>query len=125
MTPSLRGIFAPVTTPFADNGELDRAGFERNIRAHMQHGLRGVVVTGSTGEAPLLDERERESLIEWARQHVPSDRLLIAGGGSESTRTTIRLAESAAEGGGGAVLVGAPRECRRAWAAGGVRGARG
>lgn len=108
MTLALSGVFAPVITPFRKDGELDRSAFEHNARAHMQAGLRGLVVTGSTGEAPLLDERERESLVEWARQHVPSDRLLIAGVGSESTRTTMRLAESAAERGVDAVLVVAP-----------------
>ncbi len=105
---SLRGIFGPVTTPFAENGELDRAAFERNVRAHVQHGLRGVVVAGSTGEAALLDERERESLVEWARQHVPGDRVLVAGAGAESTRTTLVYAGRAAERGADAVLVVAP-----------------
>jgi 4-hydroxy-2-oxoglutarate aldolase len=108
MTLALKGIFAPVITTFGDDGELDRPAFEHNVRAHMAAGLRGVVVTGSTGEAPLLDERERESVMEWARQHVPSDRMLIAGIGSESTRTTTRLAERAGERGVDAVLVVAP-----------------
>ena len=108
MTIALRGIFAPVTTPFAENGELDRPGFEHNVRAHLQHGLRGIVVAGSTGEAPLLDERERESLVEWARPHVAGDRLLLAGVGAESTRATLMHAERAAERGVDAVLVVAP-----------------
>lgn len=108
MTLSLRGVFAPVTTPFLENGELDRSGFEHNVRAHLQHGLRGIVVTGSTGEAPFLDERERESLVEWARPHVEGDRVLIAGVGAESTRTTLRFAEHAAERGVDAVMVVAP-----------------
>jgi dihydrodipicolinate synthase/N-acetylneuraminate lyase len=83
MTLALRqgGIYAPVITPFGKDGELDRAAFEHNVRAHMQHGLNGVVVTGSTGEAPLLDERERDSLIEWSRPLVTGDRLVIAGVG--------------------------------------------
>lgn len=108
MTLSLHGIFAPVITPFLQNGELDRSGFEQNVRAHLQHGLRGIVVTGSTGEAPFLDERERESLVEWARPHVAGDRVLIAGVGAESTRTTLRYAEHAAERGVDAVMVVAP-----------------
>lgn len=108
MTRMLSGIFAPVITPFKSDGELDRSAFEHNVKAHMSAGLRGVVVTGSTGEAPLLDERERESVMEWARQHVPSDRVLIAGIGSESTRTTLRLADRAGERGVDAVLVVAP-----------------
>lgn len=108
MSLSLRGVFAPVTTPFGADGELDRAGFEHNLRAHMEAGLEGVVVCGSTGEAPLLDAFERERLIEWARPHVGGDRLLIAGVGTESTRTTLEFAERGAERGVDAVLVVAP-----------------
>lgn len=108
MTLSLHGVFAPVITPFLENGELDHSGFEHNVRAHLQHGLRGIVVAGSTGEAPFLDERERESLMEWARPHVAGDRVLIAGVGAESTRTTLRFAEHAAERGVDAVMVVAP-----------------
>jgi len=108
MTLALRGIFAPVTTPFAATGELDRQGFEHNVRTHLAQGLRGIVVAGSTGEAPMLDEHERELLVEWARPHVAGDRLLIAGVGAESTRTTLTYAERAAERGVDAVLVVAP-----------------
>lgn len=104
----LSGIFAPVITPFKADGELDRSGFEHNVRAHIQAGVRGVVVAGSTGEAPLLDERERESICEWARQHVPTDRMLLAGVGAESTRTTLNFADRAGERGVDAILVVAP-----------------
>ena len=108
MTVSLTGVFAPVTTPFLENGSLDRGAFEQNVRAHLKNGLRGVVVTGSTGEAPLLDEREREQLVEWARPHVAGDRLLLAGVGAESTKTTLLYADRASERGVDAVLVVAP-----------------
>jgi 4-hydroxy-2-oxoglutarate aldolase len=105
---SLKGVIAPLVTPFKADGELDRTAFERNVAAHVKVGLRGVVVAGSTGEAALLDEREREQLMDWARSHVPNDRLVIAGVGAESTRTTIRFADSAAERGADALLVVAP-----------------
>ena len=108
MSLSLRGVFAPVTTPFGRDGELDRKAFESNVAAHMSAGLKGVVVTGSTGEAAYLDERERESLVEWARAQVRGDRLLIVGVGAESTRSTLKYAESASERGADAVLVVAP-----------------
>ncbi len=108
MRQALRGVYGPVTTPFRADGELDRAAFESNARAHMQQGLAGLVVAGSTGEAALLDEREREQLVEWARPHVGSDRLLIAGVGAESTRTTLKFADNAAERGVDAALVVAP-----------------
>ena len=110
MTIRLEGIFAPVITPFtaAGGGALDRAGFERNVRAHMAAGLAGAVVTGSTGEAPLLDEGERDSLLEWSRPLITGGRLLIAGIGAESTRATIARARRAADRGADAALVVAP-----------------
>lgn len=108
MSVDLQGVFGPVTTPFRADGELDRVAFESNVATHIRQGLRGVVVSGSTGEAALLDEREREQLVEWARPHVPKSGLLIAGVGAESTRTTLRHASTAAQRGADAVLVVAP-----------------
>jgi 4-hydroxy-2-oxoglutarate aldolase len=108
MSGPLKGIFAPMTTPFGKDGELDRDAFEFNCRAHMQAGLNGLVVAGSTGEAALLDGAERAWLVEWARRQVPDDRMLIAGVGAESTRTTLDFIDRAAERGVDAALVVAP-----------------
>ena len=103
----LSGIFGPVTTPFTASGDLDRAAFEHNVRAHVAQGLDGIVAAGSTGEAPLLDESDRDALLEWARPLL-GDRLLIAGIGGESTRITVKRARRAAERGAQAALVVAP-----------------
>jgi 4-hydroxy-2-oxoglutarate aldolase len=105
---ALNGIFAPLATPFAPNGDVDTSAFAANVRAHMDAGLAGVVIAGSTGEAALLDEAERSSLIEVAREAVPKSRLVIAGAGAESTRYAIRLAKNAGARGADAVLVVAP-----------------
>ncbi len=106
---SLRGIFAPVTTPFITGSEdLDLEGFGRNIRAHLAEGLDGVVVCGSTGEAALVGEEERVRLIEAARPLVGREQWLIAGCGAESTRLTIARAAAARTAGADAVLVVAP-----------------
>ncbi|MBA3670456.1 MAG: dihydrodipicolinate synthase family protein [Gemmatimonadaceae bacterium] len=104
----LEGILAPVVTPFDDAGEVDAAGFVRNVRAHLAAGLSGIVVTGSTGEAALLDDDERMRLVELARREVPAGTPLIAGTGSESTRATLARSRLAAERGADAVLVVAP-----------------
>ena len=104
----LAGILAPVVTTFDDRDELARAPFTANIRAHVAAGLAGVVVAGSTGEAALLEDDERRALVAWARDQVPSDRWLIVGVGSESTRQSVRRAREAAERGADAVLVVAP-----------------
>lgn len=108
MRQELRGLLGPAVTTFGADGELDLAAFTENVRAHVAAGLDGVVVAGSTGEAPLLDETERGALIEAARRAVPDDRLLLAGTGAESTRSCVRLTRLAAERGADAVLVVAP-----------------
>src|SRR3954470_12183112 len=77
MTLSLHGIFAPLTTPFVANGDIDPNAFTNNIKAHLDAGLSGVVVGGSTGEAALLDEAERSSLVEVARDATPRSKMLI------------------------------------------------
>ena len=109
MTKVLGGVLGPVVTTFDDTtGDLAAVPFRANVRAHLDAGLSGVVIAGSTGEAALLEEHERHRLLEWARAIVPDDRWLIAGIGAESTRLTIRRAHEAAERGADAALVVPP-----------------
>ena len=109
MTIDLRGVFAPVVTPFRAGDEaLDLEGFASNVRFHLADGLRGIVVAGSTGEAAMLDESERVALVSAAREVVPRDKLLIMGTGAESARQSVARCRAAAAAGADAVLVVAP-----------------
>ncbi len=106
---ALTGVHGPVVTTFDSASEdvvVDR--FVANIAAHLAAGLDGIVVTGSTGEAALLEESDRRLLIEAAREAIPADRVLIAGIGGESTRITLRRARDAKAAGADAVLVVSP-----------------
>jgi 4-hydroxy-2-oxoglutarate aldolase len=106
MTKRLDGILGPVVSTFdATTGELALDAFVGNISAHLSAGLSGVVIAGSTGEAPLLSEDERERIVEAARGVVPDDRWLIAGVGAEATWQAIHRARAAAERGADALLV--------------------
>lgn len=105
---ALAGVFAPVVTTFDGSGALAPDPFVANARHHLAAGLAGIVVAGSTGEAALLDEDERDTLVEALRPAVASDRWLIVGVGAESTRSTLARARRAAERGADAVLVVAP-----------------
>ena len=109
MSLRLAGILAPVVTTFRADGALDADGFTANVQAHLDAGLDGIVVSGSTGEAPLLDDAERARLVELARPAVErAEGLLIAGIGSESTRQCLTRARAAAECGAHAALCVAP-----------------
>lgn len=104
----LRGIFLPVVTPFDRHGVVDGGAFSENLRRYVGVGLAGIVVAGSTGEAPYLTERERLRLVELARRIVRPPELLIAGTGLESTAGTLRLSRQVVACGADAVLLLTP-----------------
>ena len=105
----LHGVIAPVTTPFdPETGDIAPVALRSMVRDLLARGLQGIVVSGTTGEGPLLDGEEQARLVEWLREIVPDDRWLIAGTGAESTRATVRATERAAAAGADAVLVRPP-----------------
>ncbi len=105
----LQGVIVPLTTPFdAETGDVAPVALRQEARDLLARGLSGVVVAGTTGEGPMLDEDEKVRLVEWLREVVPEDRWLIAGTGAESTRAAVRLSERTAAAGVDAVLVRPP-----------------
>jgi 4-hydroxy-2-oxoglutarate aldolase len=105
---NLKGIFPPVVTPFNRRGNVDEGCFRENLRRLSGIGLSGILVTGSTGEAPLLAERERLRLVELARDVVRPPEILMVGTGLESTVATLRLSREAVARGADAILVVTP-----------------
>ena len=105
---ALRGMFVPVVTPFNRRGDIDERLFRENLQKLTGIGLSGVLVAGSTGEAPYLQERERLRLVEVARALVSPPEILLAGTGLESTAATVRLSREAVARGADALLVLTP-----------------
>jgi len=101
------GIFTPIVTPFLRD-ELDEAGLKRNVSQWMRTPLHGLVVLGSNGEAPQLEEDEADRAIAIVRDNVPREKVVIAGTGRESTKGTIAATRRAAAMGVDAVLVRTP-----------------
>ena len=87
---------------------IDHRALASNVAKWMKTRLAGLVVLGSNGEAPLLEDAESDAAIETARAHVPRDRTLIAGVGRDSTAATIQAAKRAADFGADIVLVRTP-----------------
>jgi len=105
----LVGVFAPITTPFdIASGDIAPQQLKDNVARLFAAGLDGIVVAGSTGEAPLLDLDEQRRAVAWTRAVTPPAKWLIAGTGAESTRQAIALTRAAAAEGADAVLVRPP-----------------
>jgi 4-hydroxy-2-oxoglutarate aldolase len=105
---SVSGIFTPIVTPFRHDDTVDEHGLRHNVARWMRTPLTGLVVLGSNGEAPQLDDDEADRVIAVTREEVPKERLLIAGTGRESTKATIAATRRAAGYGVDAVLVRTP-----------------
>ena len=102
------GIYTPLATPFTADGSLDERGLTANVERYLQTPLTGLVVLGSNGEAPQLDDAEADRAIAVVRAAMPRGRPLLAGTGRESTRATIAATRRAADLGADAVLVRTP-----------------
>jgi 4-hydroxy-2-oxoglutarate aldolase len=103
----LKGIFAPVPTPFVDEA-IAYDKLEYNLARWGATGLSGIVVLGSNGEQPYVDEDEKVQLWKFVRRHFPDDKVVIAGTGAQSTRAAIRLTKKAADAGAQAALILTP-----------------
>ena len=104
---NLYGIFPPITTPFV-NGVLSIEKLQHNISIWNKTKLSGYVVMGSNGEAVLLTKEEKLKLIEHTKLFSSSEKIIIAGTGSDSIKETIALSNSAADLGADFALVLTP-----------------
>ncbi|HWG21476.1 MAG TPA: dihydrodipicolinate synthase family protein [Terracidiphilus sp.] len=104
----MEGIFAAVPTPFYSDERVYFRKIEANMARYSRSLLSGMVVLGSTGEAVELNDAESQEVLRVAAAATAPEKVLIAGVGRESVRSTVDLAEAAAEAGYDAVLVRTP-----------------
>ena len=104
----MEGIFAAITTPFYSDERIYFRKLEANIAHYSRSLLAGLIVLGSTGEAPALDDTESRDVLRAAAEAVAPEKVLVAGVGRESVKSTVALAEVAAEFQYDAVLVRPP-----------------
>ena len=103
----LKGAYAPIPTPFF-NDEIAYPQLKDNLDKWAGTRLEGLVVCGSNGEFPLLDEEEKVELFRFVRKNFPANRPVIAGTGCESLKATVRLTQKAADAGAEAALILTP-----------------
>ncbi len=101
-------ILTAMVTPYTEDGAVDYA-HARRLAAHLvQAGNDGILITGTTGEAPLLTNDEKARLWEEVKQELGPNAAVIAGAGTNDTRHSIELAHLAEKAGADAVLAVAP-----------------
>ena len=101
-------VLTAVVTPFDRDGRVDVDTFRRLCAHLVENGSDGVVVTGTTGEAPTLSDDERVELYVAAVEAVGDRATVVAGTGTYSTSHSVHLTERAREAGVDGLLVVTP-----------------
>ena len=90
-------LITAMITPFRDDGSVDYDTFARLCEGLLAAGNDALVVTGTTGESPVLDEDERASLYREAVGVAKGKGKVIAGTGGYNTDESLHLSRMAAE----------------------------
>ncbi|MET8756282.1 4-hydroxy-tetrahydrodipicolinate synthase [Lentzea sp. NPDC004782] len=102
-------VLVAMVTPFTPDGDLDLKGAQE-LAAHLVEKQRvdGLVVNGTTGEAPTTTDAEKALVIKAVKEAVGQSTQVLAGVGTNSTRHTIELSKQAEENGADGLLVVTP-----------------
>jgi len=104
---AIQGCYAALPTPF-HQGRLDLERYGELIERIAELGADGIVVAGTTGEVPTLNGYEQRSLIHHAVEVNRGRLSLIAGIGTNCTRSSVEMARFAAESGADGLMAVTP-----------------
>jgi 4-hydroxy-tetrahydrodipicolinate synthase len=108
LTTDLRGVFAPIVTPFRSaDGEVDTPWIAEHIAYLKAQGCDGLVACGTNGEAASLSVAERKAVLETALKHA-GGMPVLAGTGAAALPDAIALTRHAFAAGADGVLVVPP-----------------
>ena len=111
--PSLAGVFAPISTPFAEDEEIDWAALEFNLDFYSRSRLQGFLALGSNGENKSLTESEKLAVLRSVAAGKAPHQVVLAGATYEAQRDTERFFDLAAELGADFGLLLSPSYFRR------------
>jgi 4-hydroxy-tetrahydrodipicolinate synthase len=100
-------LLTAMITPFRENGDVDYDGAQRLAKLLTENGSDGVVVFGTTGEAPALSDEEKIELVRVVKQALPRH-TVMAGAGTNSTRHSQEMTHRSIEAGADAILAVVP-----------------
>jgi 4-hydroxy-tetrahydrodipicolinate synthase len=105
MTPDLHGIIPPLVTPFDAQERVDDEALRAEVRFHLEQGVHGLCVTGSTGDGQMLSAEDSVAVATAAVKEVAGSVPVIAGIIRDSTAEVIRYGTALRETGVDALQV--------------------
>lgn len=106
--PVFTGAAVAIITPMHADGSVNYEELGRVIEDQIAHHTDAIVICGTTGESPALDDAEHTECIRYAVRKVAGRVPVIAGTGSNDTRYAIQLSLQAQQDGADALLLVTP-----------------
>lgn len=103
-----KGAGVAIVTPFKEDGAINYEKFNELIEFQIKNGTDSIIVCGTTGESSTLTENEHNECIKFAVDVVNKRIPVIAGTGSNCTRTAINLSKEAMKNGADGLLLVTP-----------------
>ncbi|TQS44814.1 4-hydroxy-tetrahydrodipicolinate synthase [Cryptosporangium phraense] len=102
-------VLTAMVTPFGADGSLDLKGAQK-VAEHLVDvgGNDGLIVNGTTGEAPTMSDAEKESVLRAVIEAVGDRATIVAGAGNNDTHHSIDLVRTAEKAGADGVLIVSP-----------------
>jgi dihydrodipicolinate synthase/N-acetylneuraminate lyase len=110
---ALPRVLPALITPFDLAGEVDFPAHRHNLSTLWEHGIRGFLIAGSTGEGPYLETGERHALVKEARKRLGRRAYLTCGISAETERQAMAMIKEAADAKADSVLVVTPTTLTR------------
>jgi len=101
-------IFTALVTPFCEDKSIDWKAFQGLVEGQVEAAVDGLVLCGTTGEAPALTVSEKISLIKRAKALAGDDLHIMAGSGSSNTEQSVELSKLCLDAGADSLLVVTP-----------------
>lgn len=106
--PPFGRLLTAMVTPFKDDLSIDWAGIEKLANHLVETGHDGIVLNGTTGEAPTTSDEEKIEIIKVVKNAVAGRAKIIAGAGNNETSHSVDQAKMAAAAGVDGLLVVTP-----------------
>ena len=102
-----KGCGTAIATPFA-NDEIDYLEFKKLLKFQIKNKADSIIVCGTTGESATMTTKEKRELIKLSVKTCKGKIPVIAGTGSNCTRTAIELSKEAEKDGADGLLLVTP-----------------
>lgn len=90
---ALKGIYAPILTPFQNHDQIHWSSLERHVRWLVDSGIHGIFALGSTSEAMFMPLTKKKQLAQGIHSLVPPEVPVIFQTGCNSLEETLVLSQ--------------------------------